>query len=386
MGDTLCMWTLWFALLAQGAPTVLHVGVHQHAGTTHDIAVDGADGLCTVTMTQVTCPATNSLTFRWGPPGTEWTWVGDTVVEPGQTGTAWVMGPEDEAQPCLERLTSLRTDGGQDRAQWIRACAEGVGPDAPRTTRLLLDHFLEQALDPDPDVRVAVIDALVPLWRHTASDPYPPGSPSLIPEGLIARWATDAHSRVRRRLANRLRDVREPPLAEEMMSALENLTEDRRPVSRAAMKSMDVLALDERTPAVWAWNRAMGMVSNPGPPGRAAANTLAHLKQELEPSEMVVPRDAIQVVLSFHPERAWGVWYAWRGEVSFHRPWVDTLLRDTVGLSRRLLQHWAKTQPLELAEAIGEWESGPDHTERYREVCDALASVEELSSSFGFCL
>jgi hypothetical protein len=251
---------------------------------------------------------------------------------------------------------------------------------------LLLDRFLEHALDPDPDVRVAVIDALVPLWRHTASDPYPPGSPSLIPEGLIARCAVDVHPRVRRRLANRLRDVREAPLSLEMMSALENLTADRRPVSRAAMKTMDVLALDERTPALWAWERAMGMVSNPGPPGRAAANTLAHLVQELEPSEKVVPRDAVQAVLSFHPERAWGVWYAWRSEVPLHRPWVDILLWDTVGLSRRLLQHWAKTHPSELAEAIREWESGPDHTERYREVCAALASLEGLPSSSEFCL
>ena len=385
VGDTLPMWTLWFALVAQGAPTILHVGVHQRAGSTLDIAVDGADGICSVTRTQVTCPASQPVTFRWGPRDSSWVGVGALTLAPGEIGTGWIMGAPEMGEACLGRANEASTNAPESLPGVIRDCSEGVGLDAPHVTSVWLDVLEDHALHPDPEVRMAVMDAMVPLWRHTASDPFPPGSPSLIPEGLIARWASDVHPRVRRRLANRLRESRDPALTDETISALGSLMDDLRPVSRAAMKSVDVLATDERSPGLWAWERAFKRVSREGGPGRAAANTLGHLAETLEPSASVVPADAVGQVLSYHPERAWNVWYAWRDEVPFHRDWVDVLFRETVGLNGRLLEYWSQKNPDELKEAIQAWEPGPQHSERYTQACATLVAAEVLPSGVAFC-
>ncbi|MBW2257010.1 MAG: hypothetical protein JRI25_20790, partial [Deltaproteobacteria bacterium] len=75
-----------------GAPVTLRVGIHVEAGTVYDIAADGADGLCSAGPSWLRCPASGPVQFRWGPGASSgWELSGDTVLEPGETGVAWVL-------------------------------------------------------------------------------------------------------------------------------------------------------------------------------------------------------------------------------------------------------------------------------------------------------
>jgi len=347
----------------------LHVGVHRDAGTILDIAADGADGQCTIAHERLMCPASGPVTFRYGPGG-DWALNGQVVVEPGSTGTAFLLASEDARAEALARLRSPELSAADVRDLFVRTGDHPV--EAPSMGMLeelfgLVDH-------PDPAVRRAVIDAMVPWWRHTASDPLPADAPQLVPGGLITELAGDRDQRVRRRLANRLREVNEPgePLQAEAHETLRRLAREVGGVQRAATASLALQAKSSRANPVKTWMLSLERVTTPGPPGRAAANSLGRLATVLEPSEQVDPSQAVELVFVHHRERTWNVWGAWREQVPFDAGRLARLLRETEGVHRGLLRHFQQTHPGELREVLEAWEPSPPHSERYQLVQSML--------------
>lgn len=373
------MWT-WLFGAALAANATLHVGVHRDAGTLHDIAADGAAGQCTVLPSALSCPAEGPVSFRWGGPE-EWRLTGAQVVEPGAVGVAWVLADEGRRAAERARLGS-RVQPADIHELFVR---DGSREPPPPSMGMVQDLI---ALTEHPDllVRLEVLDALVPFFRHTASDPFDVRAPPLVPPGVIERLSRDPEWRVRRRLANRLREVRQPgdPLQEEALTALIRLTRDPRPpVTRAAMASLSLQARHDDGPAGVAWARAMERVRAAGPPGRAAANTLGHMARRLEPSAAVDPVEAVHLVRTHHLERTWNVWFAWREHVPFEPSWVLAMLRDTVGIHRGLLRHWQREVPAELEAVLQQWEPAEPHSPRYLRIRALLpgppAPVDSLS-------
>jgi hypothetical protein len=353
---------------------MLHVGVHGDAGTAHDIAADGAAGLCDVQFSRVVCPATGPVTFRWGPgPSSGWELTGATVVEPGHTGVAWVLAPESsrEAERArLARTTVTPTD--------VRDLFFATGDhEVPTPSMGMLQDLFSLVDHPDPLVRRQLIDALVPWFRHTASDPLSADAPQLVPPGLITQLAMDPDKVVRRRLANRLRDVNMPgePLQAEANTALHYLVSLPNS-TRPATASLGVLAKAGRANAEESWISALGRVTTPGPKGRAAANALARLAQVLEPSDVVDPQRGLALVVQHHRERTWRYWNAWRDDLPFDRSTFDLLLRDTLGAHQGLVRHFSEEAPDELAEALAAWEPSPPHSARWSLVTQALQGTD----------
>ena len=358
--------------MALGGTASLHVAVHREAGTVYDIAADGADGMCTVQPARISCPASGTVHFRWGSREDEdWMLVGDTAVAPGEIGRAYVLAPESARVEALERL-------GDDvvTPTVIRELFLVTTEPPPPPSLGMLERLAELARSEDFQIQRAVIDALVPWWRHTAADPFPQEGPSILPDGLITRLAEDPNFRTRRRLANRLREIRQGEHVEEALHALLELTEDRGPVQRAAVASLSLQARAELVPAEIAWERAMSQVREPGPPGRAAANTIGHLGRVVEvPTGVIDPVEGVRRTLQYHTERGWNVWLAWKHHVPFERAWVDLLLRNTVGLSLSLVKHWAESEPELLAESLRGWEPGPPHSPRFAQVRGGLTTT-----------
>lgn len=358
-----------FTWLSLAGTASLHVAVHHEAGTIYDIAAEGADGMCSVQPGRISCPASGIVRFRWGPPGDEWELVGEVAVPPGEIGRAYVLAPDEAREDGLARL-----DDAVVTPEAIRELFLGTTERPAPPSRAMLSRLVELAQHSDPQIQRAVIDALVPWWRRTAADPFPPEAPAILPDGLITRLARDDNFRTRRRIANRLREVRQGAHVEEALQVLVELTDDRAPVQRAAIASLSVQARAERVPAEVAWERAMRQVREPGPPGRAAANTLGHLGGVLEgPSGDIDPVEAVSRTLQYHTERGWNVWSAWKEHVPFDRAWVDLLLRNTVGLSTGLVKHWSESSPDDFAEALSAWEPGPPHSPRFDEIRSHLA-------------
>ena len=131
-----------------------------------------------------------------------------------------------------------------------------------------------------------------------------------MPNGWITELARDPEKRVRRRLANRLRDLLEPgePLSHEATATLLGLVAEGGGVQRAAIASLGVRSHVDTEPSLQTWDIAMDRVTTPGPPGRAAANTLGHLADTLEPGPHVDPVEAVHRVYTHHRERTWRVW------------------------------------------------------------------------------
>ena len=362
------MIALWVGAALAGTAT-LHVGVHREAGTVRDVVADGATGQCVVRGSLLECPAEGPVTFRWGRVDDPWVLWGELTVAPGDTGRAWVFAAEGVHSDCGVRLAGTFDEGV------VRDCFVATGESLPPLSLSMYRRLLELVEHEDFTIRRAAIDGLMPLWRHTASDPYPLGSPSLIPEGLVSRLAADIHPRVRRRLASRLRDLNEPKHAEEVLLAMSGLANDRPGLQRASVATLKVQAVDGRIPPVDAWERAMVQVQRPGPPGKAAANTLAALAQVLEAGPDVQPADAVERTLMYQPERAWKVWTAWSTDVGYRDAWVRRLLHETEGWSKALLTSWAETHPDALKEAIQDWEAGEPHSERYHEIHAAMGQA-----------
>lgn len=358
--------------IALAGTATLHVGVHRQAGTVYDIAADGAAGMCTVEEARVTCPADGPVTFRWGPGG-PWTLVGQSVVAPGEVGVAFVLATEESRTEQRALLAARPIEPETVRNLFLRAGE--VEPPAPSAG--MVDDLVALGSHPDPKIRRAVIDALTPFWRRTASDPLPPTAPTLVPEHLIRTFAADQDPRVRRRLAARLRELRQPSesVAMEAQSALLALVSDRRSgVQRAATATLSHASRDGAYPAELSWEMALENVGRPGPPGRAAANTLKQLRPFLDP-ERVDAAEAVHRVLLHHPERAWHVWSAWKEDVPWRRDWAERLFLETVGLDRALLRYWAERHPVELSTMLRRWESAPPHSERWEVVRAWLADT-----------
>ena len=353
---------------------VLHVGVHQGAGTLYDIAADGAAGQCEVYMSRVACPATGSVTFRWGPgEASGWALTGADVVAPGSVGVAFVLADDASRQAERERLTTEAVTPDAVRDLFIETSDNPV----PAPSRGMLDDLFALTEHADPIVRRQTIDALVAWWRHTASDPLTSDAPQIVPPGLLWTLAKDRDKAVRRRLANRLRDVNMPgePLqaeAQEVLQYLATLPGAQRP----AMASLGILSKAGRANAEESWIAAMERVVTPGPKGRAAANALAKLASVLEPSDLVEPDRAIALVLQHQRERTWVVWFAWREALPFDGPRFSILLRDTLGSHAGLVRHFADTSPTELAATLHAWEPLPPHSPRWELVTQPLQGHE----------
>jgi hypothetical protein len=358
------------ALALAADVATLHVGVHRAAGTVLDVAADGAIGQCTVGPARVSCPADGPVRFRWGGDP-DFAFSGDTEAGPGEVAAAWVLATEESVAPWRARL-AVPTEAV------VRQVFVGAGgAEPPAASAGLVDDLVALTRHADPLVRRAAVEGLVPWWRCTASDPLDVDAPEILPPGLIVTLASDPDMRVRRMLARNLRDVRSPRLQAEAWNAMMRFEADRPPVERAALASMNSMVRAGRAPAEEAWVRAMEAALDPGPPGRAAANTLAWLARSLDPSADVDPAAAVDRVLSRHPERAWKVWYAWRDAVPFHGDRAALLLRTSVGLHAGLLRFWADTDPSGLAAVVRAWEPAAPHTERFAEAATALSQVAE---------
>lgn len=340
----------------------------------YDIAADGADGLCVATPARISCPASGPVRFRWGAGG-DWVLVGDTVLEPETVGTAFVLAPESAREAELAQLT-----GAVDRdvVQALFAPAPGIPATPPSMG--MIEALQRLARHPDPTVRRSVVDALVPLWRHTESDPFHADSPEILEPGLITLLANDPDVRVRRRLANRLRELQNPGVVqrEEATRALIQLFHDsRQPVQRAATASLKFSVENELADGPAAWLDTLERVAQEGPPGRSACNTLAFFANSLEPSDVVKPSEGLHQVTQYHPERAWKYWFAWREHLPFEPDRMLSLLRDTVGLHRGLLRHFARTAPEDLALVLRDWEPAAPHSDRWHTVQSWMTDLRE---------
>lgn len=369
-------WIGWLLLSAAGASetVTLHVGVHREAGTASDLAADGADGLCAVVRDRITCPASGPVTFRWGPGG-DWVLVGDAVLSPGERGTALVLASEASRSAQRARLSPATVTREDVAELFVRTGDHPV----PAPSAGMLEDLVALASHPDPLVRREVVEALVPYWRHTESDPFPVDAPPVLPEGLLTRLAADPDRSVRRKLAARLRELRAPgtPQAEEATRVLVGLAADTGAVQRAALVSLGAQSRTDAGPALETWALAMDRVAEPGPPGRAAANTLAVLADKLAPGPGVDPAEAVRRVVFHHPEKGWKVWNAWVEDVPFDRALAEVLVRDTVGYSPSLVRAWGRSAPAELAGILTTWEPGAPHSERYRALARAVGATDD---------
>ncbi len=374
--------------VAQVAPdaAVLWVAVHREAGILHDVAADGASGQCVVHDAWIRCPAgSGPVTFRWGPADrADWrlyaqeadgTWsLGPVVVAPGTGVAAVVLTDEASRAAEIARLAPAVVTAEEVRQQFVRTGDHPVFPPSPAqlaALSALVEH-------PDRLVRRELPDALLPWMRHTAQDPLPPGGPPIVPPGTLARLARDPDPAVRRRIAGRLRDVRDGDAASaEVASALTHLVSTGGGAQRAALVSMGSRSKEGSAPAIDAWRVARVRMRDPGPPGRAAIKTLAALASELEPGGEVDPAEAIRDCVTLHPERAWALWSAWRRHVPLEPDLALVLLRDTVGWSPGLLSWWAKADADALEAVFLAWEDGPPHSERYLDLLAGLALLPD---------
>ncbi len=362
----------WLAGVAAAEPGVatLWVGVHRAAGSLAEIAADDTAGQCWVGSATISCPASGVVTFRWAGDGA-FELSGDVDAAPGETAVAWVLAVDATLVSQRAQLAAGPTEAS------IRAVFVGAsGKEPPPASRSLIDDLVRWTAHDDPLVRRACVDGLIPYWRRTASDPFEIDAPEILPPGLIVTLASDADWRVRRSLARSLRDIRSPGLREEALNAMMRFEADRPPVERAAIASMTSMLRAGRVPSQVAWERALETVVRPGPPGRAAANTLAFLSGELVPSSTVDPWAALDATLAHHPERAWKVWSSWRNSLPFDRVRAESLVRRTVGLNAGLIRFWAETSPDALAALLVAWEPVAPHSERFAEVYAGLGEIE----------
>lgn len=355
---------------ASSSFVTLSVAVLRDAGSIHQVAADGAAGLCTSVAQSLHCPANGPVTFRWGGDD-EFVLVGDTVLPPGGIGVAVVWAADDAREAEIARLA------GPIGPDVVRDLFVRTGDPVVTPSPAMWSSLLALVDSPDARVRLEVVDALVPYWRQTASDPFPAGAPQVVPPEVIRRLAVDPSRAVRRRLASRLREVRAPDQPFETVANTVLLTlaaTDSGGVQRAAFAALADRSRRGETPALEAWHLALDRVSIPGPPGRAAANTLAALATELEPSAEVDPRLALDRTAVHHLERVWHVWKAWRGEVPFDGLLAERLLRETVGVSPVLFGAWAQQDPEGLAELLRRWEPRSPHSDRYLYLLSTLRS------------
>jgi hypothetical protein len=352
----------------------LWVGVHIDAGNLWDIGADGAAGICTAFDTTIRCPATGPVTFEWrGDPDYV---LGDgvVVVSPGESARSWVLARAALRAVETAALRPEVVNADVVRDQFVRTSDNPVeAPSAEQFGALLalVDH-------PDRLLRRELPDALVPWLRHTAQDPMPPGAPPLVPVGLLTELSRDPDLTVRRRLASRLRDLRDSPeLGREAVEVLLELADDGGGVQRAALASLATRTRDGTSAGLETWKMARERLNDRGAPGRAAVKTLIALSDELEPGPEVDPAEAIRTCAVVHPERTWALWNAWREHVPLDTQLALRLFRGTVGWSPPLLQYWGRKFPEQLIGVFHAFETGDPHSTRYQELWSALANVAD---------
>ncbi|MCB9669494.1 MAG: hypothetical protein H6736_09950 [Alphaproteobacteria bacterium] len=354
------MWSLLACLSALADDAVLHVAVHQEAGSIYEVAADGAAGQCRVLgLSRIACPADGPVVFRWG--GADgWALHGDRSVVPGAEGVAFVLPPDGSRDAERERLREPTLQAVQD--VFLRTGANPVRPPSPD----LFGDLVALGAHDDWRIRALVVDALVPWVRHTASDPFPPDAPSLLPEGLVLQLAADPAPQVRRRVARLIREMRGgDPRAEEARRATEAFRDDRdKRVRKLATVLQTTQATEGMTDPLEAWLAALSRVPEPGPVGRAACKALATLHDHVPPGS-VDPDRAVALVIAHHPEKAWAVWGAWKAEVPFHPARARYLLGSTLNLSMGLLRQWATDDPVGLAAVLSDWEPTLPHSDRF---------------------
>lgn len=360
---------------------VLWVAVHRDAGTLTDVAADGASGLCTAEVAWIRCPAASGpVTFRWGPAGRgDWvlsgqapdgTWrEGPVQLAPGAGAVAVVL-PSDRARSGeIARLDPSTVTPGDVRDLFVRTGDHPVFPPSPgqlRALAALVQH-------PDPAVRRELPDAVLPWVRHTNEDPTPLGSPPVLAAGTLIGLARDEDPAVRRRIAARLRDVRDgPDTSSEVSLALSWLVTAGGGAQRAALVAMGARGKEGDEPALETWRVARVRMRDDGAPGRAAVKTLAALSTQLEVGGEVDPGAVLREVITLHPERTWSFWWAWRRDLGFDEELALRLFRETVGWSPSLLQFWARSAPDELEATLRRWEPGPPHTTRWLDLVGSL--------------
>lgn len=306
----------------------LRVGVPTAAGSLADIAADGASGLCTSSPGRITCPATESVTFRFGLDG-PYSLVGDVVLAPGDSGVAFVLTPEQKSS--LDAMISASTDAA-----------------LPADRRRALGELR--------------------AWTWSVSiGTLPPDSPLPVPHGWVANIADDPDPTVRRVLVDVLRDLRDPDgtYRQEASDALFALADDRdKRVKVAATATLAFASKQGIVAPLQAWAHAVDRAAKPDAAGKASAITLAKLHGYVDPHDVDVPA-ALAIVLEHHPEQTWKVWGAWRKEVPLKEDWALTLLTTTTSLHQGLLKQWAKAEPDKFAALIERWEPGEPHSTRY---------------------
>lgn len=370
-----------FLAVAWSADATLHVGVHRSAGGILSIAADGASGQCQVLgMSRIRCPARGPVTFRWGGDP-DFALVGDAVVQPGETGTAFVLPPNGSREEWRARLQDPSV--AAIREVFVRTGSREI----PIPSQALFNDLLSLTEHEQWPIRREAVRGLMPYVRHTASDPFPSDAPTLIPEGVFLELSRDPARQVRRRALQLLKEMQpeDPRVAEaQRVLAASHDDKDRRVRKLAIVVSTRQATADISDPFE-AWQEALSRVHIQGPPGRAAANALRQLHGHVPEGSVDADR-ALGSLLQHQPEKAWAFWTAWRKEVPFHSERLLFLLDTTINLSASLLRKFAVENPVELAEVLRTWEPASPHSRRFQVISrwlEGTAVAPELRRVLG---
>jgi len=362
-----------FLSAAMASQITLQVGVYRGAGSLSDIVIDGEVPICEETPTELHCQSASPLTWRWHGDSA-WELVGDMPVEPGQTGHAWILAADATRTEQQQTLASDNVTAQQIRDLFVRTGDHH--PDPPSSS--MLQELVELTTHRDKAIRREVVTAMQPWFAGTPQDPMARTAPLFFDESLLMRFARDSDPGVRRRLLHILRDLHPSVSRDLAHTIMVRLTRDRHAgVRRAAMATLRQMPRLNIMTDEEVWKRAFQVLPDPGPPGRAACNTLASLAKRLPVSNSVNPAQAIRLTLKRHPGRAWRLWTAWRKQVPLTASMGRYLLLHTVGLSEPLFKTWAKEQPALLTSLLQEWEPQAPHTGRWHTIRSWLANVQD---------
>ena len=103
---------------------------------------------------------------------------------------------------------------------------------------------------------------------------------------------------------------------------------------------------------------------------------LARMAKVVEVSDTIVPEQALDLAMRYHPERAWVFWAAWREKLPFQSGRAERLLLHTLGLNKALLSHWASNSGDELAPVVDEWFRRRGRSKRFELAQAFLAETE----------
>ncbi|MFK7927672.1 MAG: HEAT repeat domain-containing protein [Myxococcota bacterium] len=352
------LWTLLVALAPAG-PVDLWVAIPKSAGTTSDISFAGPEAQCAVLPTRLRCTASGAITFEWVGDA-QFSWGPPAVVQPGEASTVWVLstpGSQPSLEGLLTQIAAVEHASNQDIDRLRRATVFTSDWTPPWPTRSALDAHLALLSHPDKRVRREVVESFHPWVAGTPFDPLPVQAPSVLDGQTLATLARDPDPGVRRRVARMIRTLRPAIDPEEAAPILETLLSDAHPGVRRASVAAVPEAVDRAllTPRR-AWDVLVATVQQPRPAGRAACNGVAKMATRLDDS--ITDEDvlvAFEAILSKHPERAWGVWIAYKNRLPVRKEWMKLLIHDTLGMEPALVQHWDSVDPQALRTLVDAW-------------------------------